>query len=250
MSEGGNLSVRCENISHNRRQSLYGPPLRSGRYVKISFADEGCGISSEDLQKIFDPFFTTKEGGSGLGLATTYSIIKRHQGHIAVESCVGQGTEFIVYLPASPEGRPAPRAEVQKIRPGHGRILLMDDEAMVRQAAEGMLQRLGYEVDSASNGIEAVELYQHARAEGKPFDAVIMDLTVPGGMGGKLAIRKLKKLDPAVRAIVSSGYADGPVMAEYRKYGFCGVMAKPYEITTLSSVLFSVLAHPQESGPI
>ena len=252
MPEGGSLSVRCENVVFDRRTPRqYGSLLPRGRYVKLVFVDHGCGIPAEHLPKIFDPFFTTKDGGSGLGLATTYSIVKRHQGHIQVESNVGQGTTFTIFLPAFPGDRPTQKKKDsdQMLRPGHGRILVMDDEVMVRKAAEGMLQRLGYEVDSASNGNEAVELYQRARQLGKPFDAVIMDLTVPGGMGGKHAIRKLKKLDPTVRAIVSSGYADGPVMAEYEKYGFCGVMAKPYEIGTLSNVLYNIL-EPEKELPV
>jgi len=242
MPEGGSLVVSCFNLDFRRKANEYSLPLESGKYVKIKFRDEGCGIPPENLPKIFDPFFTTKDNGSGLGLATTYSIIKRHQGHIEVDSSVGKGTCFTVFLPASPRANPSQNTEEPVIRQGHGRILLMDDEAMVRSAAEGMLRVLGYEVDSVVNGFEAIERYQRARDSGQPFDAVIMDLTIPGGMGGKVAIRKLKRLDPNVRAIVSSGYADGPVMAEFKKFGFRGVMAKPYEISTLSTVLLEVLA--------
>lgn len=241
MPEGGILSVACINLDFKRKANEYGLPLDSGKYVKIKFRDQGCGIPPDNLQKVFDPFFSTKETGSGLGLATTYSIIKRHQGHIEVDSEIGKGTCFTIYLPATPRAIPPAVKEEPAIQHGHGRILLMDDEAMVRNAAEGMLRVLGYEVDSVVNGMEAVEHYQRARESGRPFDAVIMDLTIPGGMGGKVAIRKLRRLDPNVRAIVSSGYADGPVMAEFRKFGFRGVMAKPYELTTLSSVLSEVL---------
>lgn len=241
MPDGGRIRVTCANFRIERRASDYGLPLRAGRYVRITFADDGCGIRPEDLPKIFDPFFTTKEGGSGLGLATAYSIIKRHQGHIEVDSRIGTGTTFTITLPASRNAAPKPKREPTRIHTGHGRILLMDDETMVRKTAGYMLRRLGYEVDFAINGNEALELYQKAKSDGRSYAAVIMDLTIPGGMGGKVAIRKLKKLDPSVRAIVSSGYAGGPVMAEYRKYGFSGVMAKPYEISTLSSVLSDVL---------
>jgi PAS domain S-box-containing protein len=245
MPEGGNLVVRCDNVRIPRGKSNYGIPLKSGAYIRIRLRDEGSGISSDHLSKIFDPFFTTKEGGSGLGLSTTYSIVKRHHGHIEVESTPGVGTEFSIYLPASPNEIPEEKSRPDNLIHGAGRILLMDDETMVRNVAGHMLTRLGYEVDFAENGTEAVERYQRARDDGRPFDAVIMDLTIPGGMGGRVAIRKLKKLDPTVRAIVSSGYADGPVMAEYQKYGFCGMMAKPYEINTLSNVLQQVLAPKQ-----
>ncbi|MFN8388712.1 MAG: ATP-binding protein [Bdellovibrionota bacterium] len=243
MPDGGHITVLCQNQRVARRSSEYGPPLRPGEYLRISFRDEGAGIPPENLSKIFDPFFTTKDGGSGLGLATTYSIIRRHQGHIEVESAVGQGTEFTIYLPACPRRRAIEKKAARELQLGSGRILLMDDESMVRNVAGHMLSRLGYEVDFAENGVQAVERYQQAQNEGRPFAAVIMDLTVPGGMGGRVAIRKLKKLDPQVRAIVSSGYADGPVMAEFRKYGFCGVMAKPYEMSTLSTVLNAVLSN-------
>ncbi len=241
MPDGGAISVRCENLTVLRSGYDAFPLVNPGKYVKITLSDQGCGIPPEHLAKIFDPFFTTKERGTGLGLATTYSIIKKHFGHIRVESTPGVGTTFTILLPAS---RRMPISETRQPRtpiPGEGRILLMDDEPMVRKAAASMLTHLGYEVDLAENGIEAVEAYEVARSSGRPFAAVIMDLTVPGGIGGAMAIRQLRRIDPQVRAIVSSGYAEGPVVAEFRKYGFRGVMTKPYEIQRLSAVLNAVL---------
>ena len=241
MPDGGAISVRCENLTVLRSGYDAFPLVNPGKYVKITLTDQGCGIPAEHLNKIFDPFFTTKERGTGLGLATTYSIIKKHFGHIRVESTPEVGTTFIILLPAS---RRMPISEPKQPRtliPGEGRILLMDDEPMVRKTAASMLVHLGYEVDLAENGIEAVEAYESARNAGRPFAAVIMDLTVPGGIGGAMAIRQLRRIDPQVRAIVSSGYAEGEVVAEFRKYGFRGVMTKPYEIQRLSAVLNAVL---------
>jgi hypothetical protein len=158
-------------------------PLKAGHYVKVSIKDSGIGISQENIQKIFDPYFTTKPNGSGFGLSTSYSIIKNHNGHISVESRSGTGTTFYIYLPASPTGFLMKKQEDRLIT-GHGRILLMDDEETVRMVTGKMLRHLGYEVEFAKDGEEAIRLYESAKKSGRPFDAVIMDLTVPGGMGG------------------------------------------------------------------
>lgn len=218
------------------------PSLAAGRYVAITVRDEGTGIPGDHLGKIFDPYFTTKQKGSGLGLAATYSIIRKHDGHITVESELGKGTVFHVYLPAS-EGEVAPPPRQEKFVRGIGAVLIMDDDEDMRKTTGDMLLRMGYTVAYAGEGNEAIAKYQEARAAGRPFAAVIMDLTVPGGMGGKEAIGKLLAIDPAVRAIVSSGYSDDPVMADFRACGFRGVAIKPYRIRELSEVVAAVIGN-------
>ena len=239
MPEGGTVTVSCRNRTLEADSGL---PLPPGNYVTISVADRGTGIPTENLGKIFDPYFTTKQKGSGLGLATAYSIIKRHNGHIAVESVEGAGTTFHIYLPALDRVLPAEPATAGATRPGAGAILIMDDDEMVRETAGKVLAHLGYTAFYARDGAEAIAAYEQARAEGRPFDAVIMDLTIPGGMGGKEAVKRLRELDPSVKAIVSSGYSDDPVMANYAEYGFNGVVSKPYTIHKLGETIRKALA--------
>ena len=238
MPGGGVINLLAENIVVDERQGI---PLNNGRHVKISVTDHGIGISKEHFQQIFDPYYTTKRGGSGLGLAIAYSIVKRHNGYIDVKSIPGKETTFSIYLPASPKEALAEKESGEKIRGGKGKILVMDDEKMIRDVVGDMLGILGYEAEFAKDGAEAVELYKKAEQSVRPFDAVIMDLTVPGGMGGKEAVRKLAEIDPEVKAIVSSGYSDDPVMADFRKYGFSNVVAKPYNIKELGDALYEVL---------
>jgi len=245
MTEGGLIEISAENIILGLESGL---PFKEGKYIKVSVKDHGTGIRREHLQKIFDPYFTTKQKGSGLGLAITYSIIKKHEGHITVESRVGAGTTFHIYLPAM-EGkawRIMKDDAREKIRTGHGRVLFMDDQQIMRAMVGRMLTSLGYEVVVAGEGDEAVELYKKARESGRPFDAVILDLTVPGGMGGEEAVRKLHEIDPDVKAIVSSGYANDPIMSEYREHGFRGVVAKPYEMKELSETLAHILHESEQ----
>ncbi len=240
MQQGGIIQVSCENVALNKANLL---PLKGGNYVKISIKDHGVGIPEKYIEKIFDPFFSTKLNGTGLGLSTVYSIIKRHNGYITVESKKEVGTTFYIYLPAS-------RKDIQQkkddtvIIGGKGKILVMDDEEIVREVLGAMLLSIGYEVEYATSGEEAVELYRVAKGSGEPFDAVILDLTIPGGMGGKKAIHGLLKIDPGVKAIVSSGYSHDPVMADFREYGFSGVAAKPYKIKQLSETLHNVIKKP------
>jgi PAS domain S-box-containing protein len=234
MPNGGMIRMRCENISVESDEQA---PLKKGTYIRISISDEGVGIPKEHLEKIFEPFFTTKPKGSGLGLATSYSIVKNHGGHIAVESRIGIGTTFHVYLPASGQEAQKRKHETAIPSRGSGRILFMDDEEVVRDVAGEMLTSLGYEVAFAHDGAEAIELYAKAMAAGRPFDGVIMDLTVPGGMGGKDAVKKLRELYPAAKVIVSSGYSNDPIMADFRTYGFSGVVSKPYTIQNLGETV-------------
>ncbi len=227
MTNEGKITIKIENAEAKKEKGI---PLEDGKYVKTTITDEGIGIPKEYLSRIFDPYFTTKQTGTGLGLSTSYSIIKKHGGYITVESELHVGTKFVVYLPA--RGRPV-SAEVKSdpsIKQGRGRILIMDDKIEVREAAGEMLSHIGYEVEFAKDGSEALKHYKRAKMEGEPFDMVIMDLTVPGGMGGKEAIEKLLLYDPGVKAIVSSGYSSDPILEKYKKYGFKGVLPKPYEM--------------------
>ena len=238
MPAGGVLAVRGENVVLPGTAAL---SLPAGRYVKISIRDTGMGIPGEYLARIFDPYFTTKQRGSGLGLATSYAIIRKHGGSIAVESVMGKGTAFDLYLPASDATeRPAGRDDV-RLRTASGRVLIVDDEEDVRETAGNALRRLGYSVAFAEEGSRAIEMYREAREAGAPFDVVIMDLTIPGGMGGRETLPRLREIDPCVRAIVSSGYSNDPVMAEYENHGFAGMVAKPYRIKDLGLVVHQVL---------
>lgn len=235
--ERKHIIICAENVSLEKGAV---PSLGEGRYVKVSVADRGAGIPKENLSKIFDPYFTTKAAGSGLGLATTYSIIKKHKGYVSVQSQVGLGTTFIIYLPASAAGAPHKRkAERSVAGASGGRVLVMDDEPDIRESVGAALAIFGYKTTFANDGVEAIEAYKKAKAVGIPFDAVILDLTVPGGMGGRETIEQLKTIDPEVKAIVSSGYSNDPIMAEYGKYGFCGVVVKPYRIEDLVGVIRS-----------
>jgi len=250
MPEGGTIQVKAENQVVEGGGEL-GGGLRGGRYVKLSIADQGVGIAEEHLPKIFDPYFTTKPKGSGLGLATTYSIIKRHGGHIRVVSKVGEGTTFYIYLPASEKqilSQKDPITELSSVRPDvkPRKLLVVDDEESIREAMGQVLGYLGYEGEFVRDGAEAVERYERAKELGQPFDAVILDLTIPGGLGGKETVQKLRDIDPQVKAIVSSGYSHDPVMADFRKYGFEGVVAKPYKIEELRKVLYNVIMNLKE----
>jgi len=242
MPEGGVIKILGENISLERRHGL---PLPPGRFVKVSVRDTGIGIKPDNLPRVFDPYFTTKEKGTGLGLAVSYSIIKKHEGLITVESAVGLGTTFHIFLPAS--SKPVPAQEVAKDEPitGSGRVLVMDDDPLIRELAQTVLQYLGYEVETVSDGSECIRSYTIAMSAGRPFAALVMDLTIPGGMGGKETIKKLLEIDPAVRAIVSSGYSSGPEMANYQQHGFRGVVAKPYKIEELAKALNAVIKNGQ-----
>ncbi len=249
MPEEGNLWVTAENINMKNEKRSHFIPLGDGKYVKISIKDEGIGISRGDLHKVFDPFFTTKTGGTGLGLATSYSIIKKHDGFIKVESEEGRGSSFYIYLPISRDS--AFNRDDEAVIYGSGRILFMDDEEGIRTLAGEMLSTLGYEHEFALCGEEVVEKYLFAKDTGNPFDAVIMDLTIPGGMGGKNAVKHLLTIDSTAKVIVSSGYSNDPVMANYRQYGFKGIIAKPYKIEEFSRVLHQTIYNDkQDKGTV
>jgi PAS domain S-box-containing protein len=216
-------------------------PVAPGNYVRVRVADHGIGIPKENLARIFDPFFTTKPKGSGLGLTTSYWIVRKHGGHIQVASEPGVGTTFDIFLPAAQreEGEPLPSGEA--VQASGGRILFMDDDQAIRTFISQMLKRLGYEVATTGDGAEAIDCYVRARRRGQPFDAVVLDLTVPGAMGGREAVAKLREIDPEVKAIVSSGYTTDEVLADYRRFGFVAMVAKPYRMEDLQRVLAAVV---------
>ncbi len=243
MPEAGLIHVLAQNVTVPETPSL---PLNPGRYVHISIRDQGCGIPRELLSQVFDPYFTTKQKGSGLGLATSYSIIKNHGGLITVDSELGIGTVFHIYLPADLQREPEQPETVEQAISGHGKVLLMDDDDSIRLLAGEMLSMMGYEILTARDGAEAIELYRTAMKSDRPFNAVILDLTVPGGMGGKETIERLTRIDPKVKAIVSSGYSNDPIMADHEAYGFVGVVAKPYTTKQLTETLCRIIAlsHP------
>lgn len=248
MPQGGFVKIVAENYLIEQEESIAyekgfikGVKLRPGKYVKIQIIDHGEGIPPEILPKIFDPYFTTKEKGSGLGLAIAYSVIKRHDGSIEVESEVGKGTCFTIYLPASTSTIVSNYINTEKPLKGEGNVLLMDDDENILRVTSKMLRQLGYNVDIARNGEEAIAKYLKAKDEGKMFDVVIMDLTVPGAMGGKECIMKLKEIDPNLKALVSSGYSNDPVMSDFARYGFKGILMKPYTIEDLGEILQRVM---------
>ncbi|MCA9451864.1 MAG: response regulator, partial [Nitrospira sp.] len=238
MPDGGTISVVANNCLVAPQNVL---PLKPGKYVCVSVADQGIGIPDDHLQKIFDPYFTTKQKGSGLGLATTYSIMKRHGGHVAVTSALGKGTCFTLYLPASTSMSAKNDETPESLVQGTGRILVMDDEEDIQDVLGKMLEHLGFEVDFADDGLKAVALYTQAIQNGHPYLATILDLTIPGGVGGKETLRLIKDHDPDAKVIVSSGYSNDPVMAHASQFGFSGFITKPYNLLDLSKVLTQIV---------
>jgi len=239
MPNGGVLNVTMENTTLSADETL---PLPAGQYAKIEIQDCGTGIPKENLGRIFDPFFTTKKTGSGLGLATSYAIVEKHGGYITVDSVHGQGTLFTLYFPASEKKLASGQTRTKEVAQGSGHILVMDDEEIIRSVVGDILKAVGYSVGFARDGREMLESYAAAKNNGAPFDAVIMDLTIPGGMGGKEAIGKLLERDPFAKAIVSSGYSTDPVMANYAHYGFLAAVSKPFRIEEICRCLGEILS--------
>jgi two-component system, cell cycle sensor histidine kinase and response regulator CckA len=240
MQHSGTVRISAHNVESSDEDASTLPGV--GRFIRIQIVDSGTGIPPQYLSKVFDPYFTTKQEGSGLGLATSYSIVKRHDGVIAVSSEPGVGTSFSVYLPAA-AAQTEPQVQLKTL-PAHpaasgrqGRVLVMDDEEMVRSVAGKMVQSCGYEVAYAADGAEAIAKLREARRTGSPFDVVILDLTVKGGMGGEEAIGKIREMDTAIKAVVSSGYSENPVLSHYRAYGFDACLSKPYTLAALRESL-------------
>ena len=239
MPNGGIITIEAQNHIIEEKNTL---SLTKGKYVKVCIKDQGAGIPSANIPKIFNPYFTTKKEGNGLGLAFCHSIIKQHGGAILAQSQKGKGTCFSIFLPSAHQELLIPDDAIEEqFFFGQGKILFMDDDKAVRDIAQKILLYLGYQVEFAKNGSEAIELFKKAINSGKFFDAVILDLTIPGEMGGKETIRNLLKIDPEVKAIISSGYSNDIIMSEYKAYGFSGTVAKPYEIKELSKTLSKVI---------
>ncbi|HAA05024.1 MAG TPA: hypothetical protein DCE18_16885 [Syntrophobacteraceae bacterium] len=242
MPDGGLVRVAAHNVDAAREPGL---SSKTGRYIKLGITDHGVGIAQEHIHHIYDPYFTTKpmgsEKGSGLGLSIVYSIVKKHEGFIVVDSKLNKGTAVIIHLPALAPGGETRTGKQPDARVSAKRILVMDDEETVRDVIAKLLAHLGYQAVLVSNGSDALAAYQESFAIGSPFAAVIMDLTIPGGMGGLETIRRLLALDPGAKAIISSGYCNDPVMQNYGAYGFQGVVAKPYKLQELRRALKKIL---------
>lgn len=244
MPSGGTITVKAENqtISNAIQENTTSiVPLKPGKYVKITVRDEGIGIPPSNLEKIFDPYFSTKQEGSGLGLTTAFSIVKNHGGYMTAQSILGRGSRFSFYLPAVATDAEEDDGAEEQLRRGAYRVLVMDDDEIVRAVVERLLRSNGYEVVVTRDGQAAIDAYQDAVDHAELFDIVIMDLTVPGGLGGKDAVKQILKIDPEARVVVFSGYSNDPVMSNYRDYGFSGVIAKPFSIDEFSRVLNRIM---------
>ncbi len=238
MPEGGLVHLRGKNIQVPFHNEL---SLREGDYVRLTFQDEGIGIKKQDIKRVFDPYFTTKQKGSGLGLAVAYAIIKKHNGRLTIDSEVDIGTTCSIYLPAIHGVITTAEVTGEELQSGVGTILVMDDEDFIREIASQMLKKLGFTIMPAKDGEEALQLYRQAHESGRSINVVILDLTIPGGMGGKETIKKLLEIDKNVKVIVASGYSNDPVMSNYSHYGFRAAVKKPYRIQELGKAIQSVL---------
>ncbi len=232
MEEGGWIEVSANNVT------LWTKPYQPGNYVRIAIRDFGVGIASENLTKIFDPFFSTKANGTGLGLTTSYSIIQKHGGYLEVKSVLTVGSVFYIYLPAfmNHEFPWEPPLDENDFVKGL-KILLLDDNREILAAMEEALRLMGYEVVTTVDGNEAINRYRQAWEIGEPFQAVVMDLTIPSGIGGVEVLRRLRTVNPAIKAVVSSGYANDPIVADYARYGFASAVVKPFYFEELHVIL-------------
>ncbi|MHB0878479.1 MAG: hybrid sensor histidine kinase/response regulator, partial [Anaerolineae bacterium] len=233
-SGGGLVTVTAENTALTAADAM---PLTPGNYVCITVSDSGSGIEPHVLPRVFDPYFTTKPRGSGIGLAVVYSVVVKHDGYVTVDSEPGKGARFRVYLPSAQQGDRHPASPVVTAPTQPSRALVMDDEDTVRRVTRRMLERLGYEVATARDGAEAIDLYTQARGQGHPFSVVILDLYVTGGIGGRETLSRLRQLDPGVRAVVCSGYSSDPIMAQYARHGFGAALDKPFSLESLQEAI-------------
>ena len=250
MPQGGVVSVRAENVVLNAREQ---PSLSAGEYVRVSIADQGTGIAKDMLPKIFDPYFSTKhrgdQKGMGLGLTICHAVVQKHGGAIAVKSEVGRGTTFDIYLPAARKLSGGEKAPMPPSEPRHGRVLVMDDEEGVREVLRQTLEGMGHSAEMAEDGQKAIEIYKKAKRLGRPFDAVLLDLTIREGMGGQEAIQALLEIDPEVKAIAMSGYIDSPVILEPGRHGFKAALEKPFDAGKLQEILSLVISSPSGGKP-
>ena len=248
MPDGGSIDIAVRNIDEKLAEELDLPSI--DKYILIRIKDSGKGISKEELEHIFDPYFTTKDTGSGLGLATSFSIIKKHNGIIKVDSELGVGTTFNIYIHADCSDSEDQSSDSDLDRSAHisgvedtlAHILIMDDELLIRTLLTAMLEELGYKVSSSQNGEEAIEIYKESMKNGEKIDLVMLDLTIPGGMGGEEAARRLLELDKDVKMVVASGYAESPVVANYKEFGFAAALPKPFGVENLAETLELLLS--------
>lgn len=240
MPEGGIITVNCANIENAANEALLS--MDNGNYLRIIIKDTGVGIPREIIDKVFDPYFTTKQEGSGLGLAICYSIINKHDGYLLVDSKPGKGTLFTIYLPALPATTIKVKTQPTRTKAMKSAlIMVMDDDQMILNVVSAQLHTLGHKPVLTRDGEELINRYQALQDEKTPVDAVIMDLTIPGGMGGLEAIKKLLAIDPLAKVIVASGYSNDPVMTDYKKYGFSAAIGKPFSLDELARVIESIL---------
>lgn len=243
MPGGGIILVSARNLQIEQdasKQQLPLLPMQTGNYVEVKIQDQGIGIPNEYLSRIFDPYFTTKQQGNGLGLAVSYSIIRNHEGYIKVESELGVGSTFSIYLPSSKKEMAAGAETVEAKLAKKLKVLVMDDQALILELIHDLLKEEGHDAVTVKDGVEAIAAYLKARERDEPFDVVIMDLTIPGGMGGKETIQRLLEIDPNTKAIVSSGYSNDPITSNYKNYGFSAVVAKPFDLDELLQVIQTV----------
>jgi PAS domain S-box-containing protein len=252
MPDGGTVKIQAENLAPGSGQGTDDATLAPGPYVALSITDGGPGISRENLPRVFDPYFSTRESAQGLGLSIAYSVVTRHGGRIEVTSTPGSGATFRILLPAAPDAGGPTAAPEDGTRstavPRGGRILVMDDEPMIREVTGAMLAHFGFQADPAADGEEALALYEEARRDGRPYTAVMLDLTIPGGMGGRETLARLKAIDPGVRAIVSSGYSNDPIMSNFKAYGFRSRISKPFVLEDLERALREALEPANEGA--
>lgn len=238
MEKGGIITINCSTIDINRIDTI---PLPFGKYVKIAIKDTGKGIPKEIQSKVFEPYYTTKSKGSGLGLATSYSVIKNHNGHINFQSTEGIGTTFNIFLPVWDE---AFVNEVitneDSILPKNIKVLVMDDDKAIHRMLSRIFKRYDYKMDSAYNGEEAIELYNHSLEQKALYDFIIMDLTIPAGLGGEVTTEEILRINPDAKVIVSSGYSNNAILADYKKYGFQAILTKPYTVEDLRKVIRAI----------
>jgi len=239
IDQTGEVRIDCSNMHIAETDML---PLSNGKYVKIVIRGYSAVLTGDLFKQLFDPYFSNTEQNSGLELTSSYSIIKNHGGYITVETARENGTVFYIYLPAATEeAKKIEKISKIKTLEGERRILVMDDQELVRIIAGKMLSFMGFEVEFARHGVEAIDIYQRAQSDGTPFDCVILDLTIPWGLGAKETIIKLQEIDPEVKSIVSTGYSNDPSIYNYKEMGFKGVIKKPYELQELSTLLKNLL---------
>jgi len=237
MPDGGTITIIAENVYIDKSIN---PVVKEGPYIKISISDTGVGIPPEILKRIFDPFFTTKQQGNGLGLSIVYSIIQKHDGFIDVKSEIGVGTTFSIFLPASYKNDTIESSDLQNKHKGSGKVLIMDDEIFIRNIFKEIMIEMGYIVFEASNGQEAIEKIDELMKESEPLKLIFLDLTIPGGMGGKEVISKIQPKYPDIKFIACSGYSEDPVIAKPKEYGFTASISKPFLEKDLNNLLLKL----------